>query len=38
VKFRDANKEITAKNFEQAIERIVAGMEKKVGRWLTVLD
>ena len=26
---RDANEEITAKNFEQAIERVVAGMEKK---------
>ncbi|CAI4231601.1 unnamed protein product [Auanema sp. JU1783] len=26
---RDANKEITQKNFEQAIERVVAGMEKK---------
>ncbi|KAI6178751.1 AFG3-like protein 2 [Aphelenchoides besseyi] len=26
---RDANEEITMKNFEQAIERVVAGMEKK---------
>ncbi|GMT00348.1 hypothetical protein PENTCL1PPCAC_22522, partial [Pristionchus entomophagus] len=26
---RDAGKEITLKNFEQAIERVVAGMEKK---------
>lgn len=26
---RDANTEITQKNFEQAIERVVAGMEKK---------
>ncbi|GMT28007.1 hypothetical protein PFISCL1PPCAC_19304, partial [Pristionchus fissidentatus] len=26
---RDANQEITLKNFEQAIERVVAGMEKK---------
>lgn len=26
---RDANTEISMKNFEQAIERVVAGMEKK---------
>lgn len=26
---RDAGTEITLKNFEQAIERVVAGMEKK---------
>ena len=26
---RDANQEITQKHFEQAIERVVAGMEKK---------
>lgn len=26
---RDANSEITMKNFEAAIERVVAGMEKK---------
>ncbi len=26
---RDAGTEISAKNFEQAIERVVAGMEKK---------
>jgi AFG3 family protein len=26
---RDANNEITLKHFEQAIERVVAGMEKK---------
>jgi AFG3 family protein len=26
---RDANEEITMKHFEQAIERVIAGMEKK---------
>lgn len=37
---RDANEEIRMKNFEQAIERVVAGMEKKsqVGMSLMTIE